>query len=702
MPGYTFVLAEKPQAAARIASALATHQPQPKRLRGLTYYEVEWRGQHLLVAPAIGHLYGVGQERKSSGWPVFSTAWKPIHEIDKTKVRLKAWIDALRSLGSEADTFISATDYDVEGSLIAYCILKYTLNARLDRARRVKFSTLSRQELQDAFTHPQPSLDFGLIEAGQTRHELDWLFGINTSRALMSALREAGLFEKLSAGRVQSPTLYELVRREAAIRSFVPTPYYTIEATAEVNGAVLPLSYEKDKLTTLAEATKVVEDCNHKFGIIREILIADRRIPPPVPFNLGALQREAYRHFHFSPSRTLRIAEGLYLQAIISYPRTDSQKLPSSIGYTSILDGLSRSGNYANLINDLRRENHRLRPVQGAQDDPAHPAIYPTGNLPTAALSEEEHRLFDLIVHRFLAAFSVPYVKQLTQLRIEVEKHTFLGFGSRLLKDGWLKYYHPYSEVGENPLPPLKEGQDVYLKSVQYLEKYTQPPPHYNASSLLRFMEAHGIGTKATRAEIIETLLRRGYARGEPMDATELGWATVEALRRNFKELLSVELTRHFESLLNDIEAGKKTREEAIGEALLFLRGVYRKFAASSSRTSLELASAIRDTRRKSRLLGTCPACKSGELQVLTSSRTGKRFVGCSRYFEGGCRYTAPLPQRGTLEPLQKTCQDCGYPMVRVRYYQRRPWILCINTECPSKAGWKKSGVPNLQKTDQG
>ncbi len=695
---YTFVLAEKPQAAARIAQALATQRPVKKRLRDLPYYEVDWNGNHLVIAPAIGHLYGVAQERRGSPWPVFNVTWKPIYEVDRTKTRLKSWLAALKTLGDSAESFISATDYDVEGSLIAYTILKYALNADLEHARRVKFSTLSRQELQEAFLHPQPSLDYGLIEAGRARHELDWLFGINTSRALMSALREAGLFEKLSAGRVQSPTLYEVVKREAAIRSFVPIPYYSIMATAEVDGAVFPAYYEKEKLQSLQEAVQVVEDCNGNFGSIKAIHTSERHVPPPPPFNLGALQREAYRHFHSTPSRTLRVAESLYLQALISYPRTDSQKLPPSIGYHAILDGLARSRNYAPLIANLQKEERTLRPAEGERDDTAHPAIYPTGNLPSSGLSNEEHRLLDLVIHRFLAVFSTPYVKELTQLTITVQEHSFRATGSRLLAEGWLRYYHPYSSIAVLPLPPLTEGQDVFLKSVQYAEMYTQPPAQYNSSSLLRFMERHEIGTKATRAETIETLQRRGYVKGDPMQATELGWATVETLKRNFRELLSVDLTRHFEERLAEIERGAKTREEALQEAVVFLKDVFGKFAETSKENSKELATAVRNARRDSSVLGSCPVCKTGEIRIIISGRTGKRFAGCSRYFDGACKYTTPLPQKGSVEPLHRVCQTCGHPTVRIRYYRARPWLLCINPECPKKAGWRKHGVSDLQK----
>jgi DNA topoisomerase I len=701
MVGFTFVLVEKPQAAARIAYALANRRPTQKRFRGLPYYEVDWKNQHLVIAPAIGHLYGVAQEKRGSGWPVFGITWKPLYEIDKTKSRLKPWIEALKTLGSSAESYISATDYDVEGSLIAYCILRYALNIELEQARRVKFSTMSKPELEDAFLHPQSSLDFGLIEAGRTRHELDWLFGINTSRALMSALRDAGLFEKLSAGRVQSPTLYELVKREAAIFSFVPTPYFTIEALAEIEGGTFPAYYELDKITTLREAAKVVEECHGQFGFINEIQVSERHVPPSPPFNLGTLQSEAYRHLHFTPSRSLRIAESLYLQALISYPRTDSQKLPPSIGYHAILDGLARSNEYASLITQLRHQAPILRPREGGMDDPAHPALYPTGNLPAGRLSSDGQRLLDMIIRRFLAAFSIPYIKQQTQLSIKVGEHNFTAYGSRLLEEGWLRYYHPYSSVEEYTLPTITKGQDAFMKSVQYSEKYTQPLNRYNSSSLLRFMERQQIGTKATRAETIDTLLRRGYVKSEPLHVTDLGWATAEALRRSFRELLSTELTRHFEQILSEIESGRKTREEALDEAETFLRAVYRKFAASSTQTSAELATAVRDARRKRKVLGACPVCKLGELRILTSGRTGKRFVGCSRYFEGACKYTAPLPQRGTLEPLQRNCPTCGYPTVRVRFYRRRAWILCINTECPKKAGWRKNEVPNLPKTSQ-
>ncbi len=207
----------------------------------------------------------------------------------------------------------------------------------------MKFSTLTKQDIEKAYEKLLPHLDFGQIEAGRTRHEVDWLYGINLSRALMLAIKNAsGNYATLSTGRVQGPTLKFLVDREKAIGTFVPTPYWKVKALIEIHGQIFEAKYEKEVIEGQEEAETVVSACISKKGEVKEIDVRKVLQPPPCPFDLGTLQNEAYGLFKCAPQRTLSVAQQLYLNALISYPRTDSQRLPATIGYEAILQNLGR------------------------------------------------------------------------------------------------------------------------------------------------------------------------------------------------------------------------------------------------------------------------------------------------------------------------------------------------------------------------
>ena len=189
---------------------------------------------------------------------------------------------------------MSACDYDIEGSLIGYSILKYACDNKDASAKRMKFSTLMKTELEKAYEEPLSHLDFPLIEAGKTRHEVDWLYGINLSRALtLAAQNWSGRYKTLSTGRVQGPTLQFLATREKEILSFVPTPYWQIAANAEIQNSVVTGEYEKKRIETLQEADTVVQACNQKTGKITKVDVRTVHQKPPVPFDVGALQQEA-------------------------------------------------------------------------------------------------------------------------------------------------------------------------------------------------------------------------------------------------------------------------------------------------------------------------------------------------------------------------------------------------------------------------
>ncbi len=215
----------------------------------------------------------------------------------------------------------------------------------------MKFSTMTERELRFAFQKLDSKTELPLVDAGKCRHELDWLYGINLSRLLTgSALRQGRGYATLSTGRVQGPTLGFVVEREEEISCFVPVPFWTVEATIVHDDKIYTLEYVKDKIASKAEAKSVCDECKNVLLDVKAIESHEIQQYPPYPFDLSSLQSEAYRHFGYSPARTLASAERLYLDALISYPRTSSQKLPPDIGYAEILGGIASYTVYQPLV----------------------------------------------------------------------------------------------------------------------------------------------------------------------------------------------------------------------------------------------------------------------------------------------------------------------------------------------------------------
>lgn len=692
MDNYTLVITEKPDAAQRIALALDKGE-KPRKLseNGVPYYVARRNGGEIVVVPALGHLYTIAAERKGRNcYPVFSFKWVPRYVADRKATRIRSWLQTITTLAKKAGAFVDACDFDVEGCVIGYCILKYACGAKEHESKRMKFSTLTKQELEKAYAEPLPQLDFGLIEAGLARHEIDWLCGINLSRALTVATRKwSGKYATLSTGRVQGPTLKFLVAREEAIRSFVPTPYWKIRAQVEKDGRVFEARYVKERIENKKEAETVANSCKDKKGQIEEIAIREFKHPPPFPFDLGTLQSESYSLFGFAPRRTLNLAQQLYLDALISYPRTDSQRLPSTIDYAAILKNLGKTEEYRKLTSELLLK-HTLKPNEGYKEDSAHPAIYPTGNLPRRALEASKKKVWDLVVRRFLAVFSEPAAKQNMKVYVKINGYCFYFSGRRILVQGWMRYYEPYVKFDEVLLPPTKKEQIVNVKKIILEEVFNEPPARYNPSSLLKDMEEARIGTKATRADIMQTLYDRRYIEGERITVTSLGFEVFDVLEKHCPQVVSTALTRELEEKMERIRENREKREDVLTDVVGMLHLSLAAFKQEEEVVGEQLNDALERSKLEERIIGTCPVCKTGKLFINYSRKTGKRFVGCTSYFKGLCKTCFPLPQRGTVGSTGRNCPACGWPTVEVRM-KRHPWVLCFNPACPSKTGNERS-----------
>ena len=686
------VVCEKPTAARRIAHALNEGgAPDSYDEGGVPLFIARRDEDELVVVSALGHLFSIAQDGGKWTYPVYDYRWVPAYEADKRRARTKRFIQAIKRASEGATGYVSACDLDMEGSLIAYMVLLNICGeGSLKESKRMKYSTLTERDLIRAWEGMSPTLDYPLIEAGRTRHEVDWLFGINLTRALSLSLKSASsIFKTLSIGRVQGPTLNFVKEREVEIRTHVPTPFWVIKAEAKIEGRRIPLDYTEARIGKKSDARKVVRACRGKDGVIPTVSTRRVEQPPPPPFSLGDLQREAFSKFRYIPRTTLNSAERLYLSTYISYPRTSSQRIPPTIDVRGILEGLRRRKEYTRLAASLLKES-KLCPVQGAKDDPAHPAIHPTGAVPRK-LTKVDARVYDLICRRFMASLGGPAVRENVSAKVTVDaegrNYAFFLRGTKLVEDGWIKFYRPYVKEKGSELPKLSQGQKVPIERLRSLERYTKPPARFNPGSLLRFMEDEGLGTKATRTDIVDTLFKRGYVKGSTTEITDLGFTIVENLERYAPDILSVEMTRSLEEDMGRIQSGEFSRANAIRKTIEMLEPTLSEFKAHERHIGSEISGAITREEERSSYLGRCPGCEDGHLRIIVNKKTGKRFAGCSNYFDGNCTTSYPLPQKGRITPIGRSCGECGAPIIKVTSRGRSPWELCINIDCPSKGG---------------
>ena len=690
MAKYTLIITEKPDAAARIAAALDV-DGKPKRIldNGVPCYEVT-RDKNLVVVPALGHLYTVASDAKGSGYPVFEFRWVPLYLAERGAKRTRVWLQTIAKLAKNADAFIDACDYDVEGSIIGYCILKYACGGKEAEAKRMKYSTLTKEDVQESYATALPSLDFSLIEAGLARHEVDWLYGVNLSRALTQAAKKrSGRYTTLSTGRVQGPTLKFLAMREKTIRSYVPVPYWTITATISIGNTIFEVPYEKKAVETKDETKAIVKACKSKNGTIVKIETKKLLVSPPTPFDLGSLQNEAYRLFKYTPMFTSKIAQRLYLDALISYPRTSSQKLPPAIGYEAILQKLTKNREHGRPARELLSKPE-LEPKEGRNIDPAHPAIYPTGNLPERILNRVEKNIWNLIVRRFIAVFGEPALEQTVKVTLSIGGYKFLLEGKETLDEGWLHFYKPYAHSKDAQLPRMVEGQDVDVEKIISHDEFTRPPPRYNPSSLLKRMQKENLGTKATRAGIIQTLYDRKYISEQRILTTDLGFEVINVIQKHCPTILSSTMTAGLEEEMSRIQERNDTRENVVNRTIETLTPITERLKEKETVIGEQLNRVLRKAEQDERTIGACPTCKTGKLIIIHSKKSGKRFVSCTNYFEGTCKTAFPLPQKGIVKPLGVNCKGCGSATVRVWTRGNRSWKLCLNPDCLLKKGDRK------------
>jgi DNA topoisomerase-1 len=675
------IITEKPSAAKKVADALDNSRPIKKGDKGVPYYEVTHGNKDIIVASAVGHLYGLAEkEKKGFHYPVFDIEWVPTSDVNKESAFSKKYLELLKRLAKTADIITVATDYDVEGEVIGLNVVRFACKRK--DARRMKFSTLTKEDLVKAYENASPTLDWGQAEAGETRHVLDYYYGINLSRALTTAMKASGMFKILSTGRVQGPALKTIVEREKEIRAFQPVPFWQIELKALAQQVIVSALHIENKFWDKLKADQVfakVKDC--KTTIVENTENAQFEQHAPSPFDLTTLQTESYRCFGIAPKTTLEIAQELYTNGYISYPRTSSQQLPPSLGFHNLLKQLAKQPKYSELAGSLAKKKD-LAPHNGKKTDPAHPAIYPTGIAPRK-LEDRTGKVYDLIVKRFMATFAESAIRETVTVTLNANQELFIAKGTTTIKTGWHTYYVPYVPFEEEELPKMDKGMTLPVKEILLHTKETQPPRRYTEASIIKELEKRELGTKSTRAQIIDTLYQRNYVKGKAIEATELGIHLIAVLEEHAPKIVDEELTRHFELEMEEIREHKKKGDVILAEAKTILTELLADFKKKEVEIGQGLQSTFKETRMIMTLVGKCPNCKDGHL-VLRKGKFG-RFIACDTY--PACNTTYKLPSNGLVEVTTSVCEHCGFPVVRIIRKGKRPQEVCINPGCPSKVG---------------
>lgn len=684
---YELIITEKPAAANKIAEALADGKPIKENYQGVSYYKITHGKKDIVIACAVGHLYGLAEKIKK-GWvfPVFDIEWKPVSETTKSSAFTKKYLNTIKKLAKNAKEFTVATDFDQEGEVIGLNIVRYL--CRRKDANRMKFSTLTKDELRESYNSKAKHIEWGQAESGEARHFLDFYNGINYSRALTAAIKSTGAFKLMSTGRVQGPALKIIVDREREIKAFISKPFWQIEFLGEGDGKEIiawhkeARFWEKEKADGVISRTK-----NQKEATIGCL---DRRQfsqMPPFPFDLTSLQVEGYRCHGISPKEILEIGQELYTSGYISYPRTSSQQLPPAIGYMKVLNALNKQKQYSDLIKKLLKKSP-LKPNNGKKTDPAHPAIYPTGIIPSG-LTERESKTYDLIVKRFLATFADNATRETMTADINCNNEIFIAKGTRTIEKGWHEFYSPYVNLEEVELPNMKKDDKIKVRKIELISKETQPPKRYTPASIIKDLEKRNLGTKATRSEIIDTLFQRGYVQGKAIEATNLGISMVETLERYCPKILDEDLTRNFETEMDKIREGKQKKEQLLEDAKDAIVKITAEFKKHQKEIGAELSKANRQTQDEMTLLGTCPVCKEGNLAI----RRGKfgNFAACNKYPD--CKTIFSLPKNAFIKPARKNCIVCSYPMVLAIKKAKQPTEFCLNPKCQSKNVAGEAGV---------
>jgi DNA topoisomerase-1 len=659
------VISEKADAAARIAVILSRGNKTTTRMSGVQVFQFEIGDDRWKVVGLRGHVIELDYPHHMNSWEK-TPPRELVRAAPEKRVTAHNIISVLKELAKDADEIVIATDYDREGELIGLETVEL-LGVDMSKVTRARFSAFTRQEIDHAFSNlTRP--DEKLAEAAACRQIIDLAWGATLTRFISLASGQVGS-NFLSVGRVQSPTLSLIVDRDREIRTFVPKPYWNVNAKFEKDQR-FDGTHQKNPFWDDEGAKGVLELCEgSKEGKVISYAKENKDEYPPPPFNTTMMLAEAVK-IGLTASLAMKIAEDLYTAGYISYPRTDNTVYPRSLSLKNILEKLKQTDFKSEAEELLEQET--IRPSRGRVETTDHPPIYPTEAASKNKLKGEKWHLYELIVRRFLATVAPSCKSEHRNAIIAIKEELFDSKGYRILSPGWRKYY-PYFRVIEFELPELKEGESIKVLSVQSERRETEPLRRYSQGTLIQEMERLGLGTKSTRHEIIQKLLDRKYVAGNDLIPTHSGIAVTNSLEKHAQTITESKMTAHLEKDMEDIANGDSSLGEVVSESQDMLSDIVDVM----EQNKVEIGKDIRDALKEQVFMGTCPVC-GGELHVRRSKRG--EFISCTNYPK--CTNAYPKPGGAKVEATGETCEACKTPTVKVIRRGNPPHKQCLNPSC--------------------
>ena len=663
------IIAEKADAARRISYYLSDGKSKAKKGKGLNYIEFEKDDEKSIVIPLSGHIVELDFPEDLKKWNQVDLETL-IDAKQIRNVKNRSAYSTLQEFGKQADRIIIATDYDREGELIGVEALDIIFGG-VSRNRdsgsilRAKFSALTGEEINSAFKSPI-KVDYYLADAAGAREEIDLLWGAVLTRFFSLATNRLGK-NFISLGRVQTPTLALIVKREIEIRNFVPEPFWKLDAVFH-KGIDFRGEYSGGTFTDRSKAESILKKANAKEAEVLDYKVEDERIYKPPPFNTTEFLREASR-IGVSPGKAMKIAESLYTRGYISYPRTDNTVYQKSIHFRSILTKLLDTEYYEDVKKVIDQET--IRPSRGRIEATDHPPIYPVSAAKKGVLSGDFRKIYELVLRRFLATLYREGRREITDVLLQIGEHEFVSKGIKITDPGWLEVY-PYRKIQEIAIPDMVARETVKGKDWQMKEDKTKPPPRYDFAALIKKMEELNLGTKSTRHDIIEKLQTRGFIEGNPVRPTFLGIGLIEALLTVKSDITEPDMTAELERDMDRIANSEISKDAVVGISRQMLHRLLAQFR--------EKEGIIRDTIQNSlkmgRDIGQCPVHHTSVMLI-----RGRDYskIKCSTE---GCRIDFIAPVRGSPEILDEKCPICGLPEIRVIRKGQSPETRCIDPKC--------------------
>jgi len=681
------IITEKPSMGRDVAAALGAAR------RGEGFIE----GPADIVTWCVGHLVELDEpERYDPAWKSWRLETLPIiperfkyHPSERTKDQFTVIKQLLKR--EDVTEVVNAADAGREGELIFDLV--YRLSGCRKPVRRLWISSLTRDAILRGFEQLKPAEEYaGLRDSAHARQQADWLVGMNATRAQTVRARQAGHDGVYSLGRVQTPTLALLVERDREIAAFVHTTY--VEVAADFRAAAgdyRGLWFNKDgtRFDKKEDAEAVAARVGAKPGRVEKVERKSVKERAPLLYDLTALQRAANVRFSFPAARTLELAQSLYEKKFITYPRTSSRHLSESVNKELRAHVEAASvGPYVPFVEAILARGEVKLTSRHVDDKKVtdHHAVIPTRQRVSAqALAPDEKRIYDLVARRFLAAFYPDAELERTTIVTNVEGEKFISRGTVVLKAGWRAVDPPRPEKKADEdsedaeLPKVEAQENVETLKAEAIAKQTKAPPRYTESSLLGAMETagkkvedeelrlamkdSGLGTPATRASIIETLIKREYISRDKktLSATEKGAALIKMLPTPL--LKSAELTGRWEQKLALMVRGEYAHDRFMGEVKEMVGHLVREIAGARVESSAGAA-----TRASARPddAADCPKCKVENRAGFLVERSGSsgKFLVCSAGRDA-CGFISDAPknakQRKAL--FSTACHVCGNAM---------------------------------------